>query len=402
MLKCTNQKICQKLLSIIILLLTVSSWIGLEISAPSLVSIKNFFNVSEKTVGLTMTCFFLGISIMSFFYGPASDLIGRRKILIFGLILSCIGGLFTVFGQSIEIIILGRFIQGLGTAAPIALISVIISDAFGDRATKMMRINLGFTTIFTALGPIIGGFVNNAIGFRANYLIVLLLQLFSLFLVYVFFMESLIFDDQHEKKLSPKKIFFKLRDAIKVKNFIICLLIPTLMYSSFIGFVNYAAFLYIETFGLNDIKYSIFQTIMLFSFSITNLFFGFIKYNHKIWDKRLVYFSSFLVFISYFLILFAKNQYQLTILMSFALCGHAILSPLFFAKIFSLVKEKGSASSVTGVFRSGLMVFSTWTFILFYNGSVFNLGALLFLNFLIVLSCIFILFRSKSFMKLFD
>lgn len=397
MLVCKDKILCQKILPFLIVFLTISSSIGLEISAPSLVSIKNYFNSTEKTVGLTMTLFFLGVVIMSFFYGPISDHLGRRKILIFGLNLACFGGVLTVFGKNIETLLLGRFIQGLGTAAAISLTPVIIADIFKEKATRFMRINLGLTTIFTAIGPLIGGFVNNAIGFRANYLIILLLQLFALFIIYIFFQESLIFEKNHDKKINLIKIFVRLYNAIKTKDFLACLLIPTILYSSFLGFVSYAAFLYIETFGLTDVQYSINQTIIVLCFSITNLLFGFIKYNHQIWDKRLILFSSGLIFLSYFLILFSKNQYSLTFLISIAICGHAVLSPFFFAKLFSLSKERGSVSSVVGVFRSVLMVFFTWFAVAIYDGSVFNIGLILFSSFLIVLFCISILFRSQSF-----
>lgn len=397
MLFCKDQLFCQKFLPFLIIFITIASYIGFEISAPSLVSIGKFFNSSEKIVGFTITANFIGILLMSFFYGPISDHFGRRKILIFGLCIAVLGGILTVSAQSIEMIIFGRFIEGLGIAAPLTLISAIISEVYKENSARVFRMNLGFLTVFTALGPVVGGFVNNFIGFRGNYLIVLILQVISLFLVCLFFQESLIKEIDHDTKINFKKVIKKITTVVRTPKFLSCLIIPVILYASFIGFVNYAAFLYVETFNLTDIKYSLHQGLMIGFFAITNLLLSFIKYDHKFWEKKMIYISSFLICISYILILFTKGAYGLTILMIIAFIGHAILSPIFFAKLYDFSKDKGTTSSVVGIIRSMFIVFFTWVCTYFYNGSVLNIGIILCLSFAVILLSIIHLFRSKLF-----
>jgi DHA1 family bicyclomycin/chloramphenicol resistance-like MFS transporter len=378
--------------------LTIASFIGLDISAPSLPFIKNYFNTSEKITGLIITIHFFGIFIMSFFYGPISDQIGRRGILLIGLFISVIGGLISTLGNSIEFVIFGRFIQGLGIAAPMILNTAIICEVYDNcDASRFIRMNIGFTTIFTAIAPILGGFINNFISWRGNFAVVLILQIVAFFLFFIFFKETKVFDESHRKEIFFPDIFSKYKNAIFVEKFIKCVVIVTILYGSYLGFINYSAFLYIEKFGLTDIQYSFHQALMIASFSAVNLFFSFVKYDHKFWEKKLIYLGIFLIFTSSFILLFAQSIFVVTILMMIALMGHAIIAPIFFTKGISFVKDKGTASSLIGVFRSISIVFFTGISSYFYNGSILIIGLILFISYLFVIFFAFNLVRKKIF-----
>lgn len=393
-----NESCFKIILPLLIAIITISSYIGLEISAPSLPYIKKFFNISERLTGMIITIHFLGIFIMSFFYGPISDSIGRKKVLIFGIIVAALGCLISFLSTSISILIFGRFIHGLGSAAIMTMIPVMISESYSaEKATNLFRINSGILTIFSAIAPTIGGFINNIFSWRGNFSFLFILQVISLILIYLFFKDQSI---KTNKNISIIGIFRKYLQILKTKNFIRFTFIPMMLYTPYLGFINYAAFLYIQNFGLNDIGYSIHQGLMIACFALTNIIFGLIKYNRSLWEKKLIYSSSIIIFFSYGMMFFVRNnEYFLTALIMLALIGHAILSPIFFAKIFSLVEEKGSASSLVSIIRSISTVFFTWLASFIYNGSVFNIALILFSSYIIVLLLIFK--EQISFKKIF-
>jgi DHA1 family bicyclomycin/chloramphenicol resistance-like MFS transporter len=384
-------------LQLIIIFVTIAYAIGLEMSAPSLFSIKNYFNATEKLSGMTITFHFIGILISSLIYGPISDSIGRKKILIIGLIIANIGGIMCVFSNSIYMLIFARLIQGIGISSVAVIVPTIISESYDQKdSAKFFRLNLACMTLFTAVAPVIGGFINNKFGWRENYLFVFIFQFLSLFLIFFAFEETLI---NKINKIDIRNILYKYLSIIKAKNFIFCSIVPVLLYSSYVGFISYTAFLYIDLFKFTDIQYSFSQLMILGAFALTNLLLSFVKYRYQYWEKKIIYLGLLLIFLGYFSIFFAKTANILTFLMMIALVGQAIISPLFFAKSYTLISEKGTASSFIGILRSFSVVLFTFFASYFYNKTILNIAIILSISSLLVLFFIIILFKNNLFKK---
>ena len=64
---------------------------------PSLPTIEIELAGEPGVSQLTLSAFFVGLAVGQLIYGPASDVLGRRKVLIWGIILYCLGGLAFVF-----------------------------------------------------------------------------------------------------------------------------------------------------------------------------------------------------------------------------------------------------------------------------------------------------------------
>ena len=131
-----------RFLTLILILLSVSSSIELEMSMPSFVSIAQHFGVTEKIVGLTVALNLVGFALTSFFYGPCSETVGRRKLLIGGNILMSLGAIGYVIAPTIGILLLSRIIQGAGAASSAVLIPIIVSEGYKpEKAAKMHSSN---------------------------------------------------------------------------------------------------------------------------------------------------------------------------------------------------------------------------------------------------------------------
>ena len=126
----------------------------------------------EPGVGqLTLSAFFVGLAVGQLIYGPASDVLGRRKVLIWGIILYCLGGLACVFVETIEQLIFARLTQALGAAVGGVIARAIIRDLFSlDKAAQAQSfINLAFS-ITPLLAPTIGGYLLILFGWRSIFL----------------------------------------------------------------------------------------------------------------------------------------------------------------------------------------------------------------------------------------
>lgn len=141
-----------------------------DIYLPSFPAMTQSLNASIQQIELTLTIFALGYGVSQLFYGPLSDAIGRRKPILFGLVLSVIGSAICWGASSISIFMLGRICQALGAGAALAIGGAVLRDLFsGSTLSKYTSYSGIVFVIFLALAPVLGGYLQTYIGWRANF-----------------------------------------------------------------------------------------------------------------------------------------------------------------------------------------------------------------------------------------
>ncbi len=99
-----------------------------------------------------ITLIFLGLGIGPLIFGPISDSMGRKPVVYMGFALFILASFICVNAQSLEIMILGRILQGIGLSAPRTISIAIIRDMYsGDYMARIMS----FVTVVFLLVPII-------------------------------------------------------------------------------------------------------------------------------------------------------------------------------------------------------------------------------------------------------
>ena len=109
---------------------------------------------TENTVDnqLLITMMFLGLGIGPLFFGPISDATGRKPVVYVGFAIFLAASVLCVSAESLEIMILGRILQGIGLSAPRTIAIAIIRDMFsGDYMARIMS----FVTVVFLLVPIV-------------------------------------------------------------------------------------------------------------------------------------------------------------------------------------------------------------------------------------------------------
>lgn len=150
------------------------SLVALSIDAmlPALPDIvRSFGIININSQQYVITSLFLGLSIGQLIAGPLSDSIGRKKGIYAGLILFIIGSLIAYFSQSFELMLAGRFIQGLGASAPRIVTIAIVRDRYeGREMARVMSYIMGIFIIVPALAPAIGQGIIVLAGWRAIFM----------------------------------------------------------------------------------------------------------------------------------------------------------------------------------------------------------------------------------------
>ncbi|MBK7726517.1 MAG: MFS transporter [Dehalococcoidia bacterium] len=150
--------------------LTAIAPISIDMFLPSMPQMADDFNTSTGVLSLAVTLFLFAFAGSQLVYGPASDRFGRRPVLIAGLGLYILGGFLALFSVSVETLLAGRIIQGLGGGAGPAIASAIIIDVYKkERALKALAAMTVVTALAPMLAPIAGGFLHDWFGWRSVF-----------------------------------------------------------------------------------------------------------------------------------------------------------------------------------------------------------------------------------------
>ena len=352
-------------LPFLLIVALINSCIELEISAPSFLDIAEQLQVPDSMVGLTITYNLFGFCLAALIYGPLSESYGRRKIMLIGNVILVIGAIGCVFAPSIEGLLMTRFIQGIGAATSAVVVSAIIADSYGiDKATQLYGImNAIFTTIM-ALAPIIGGFINKEIGWRGNYACVAIICLISLILLYFFLPETL----KKQTPLNTKSIFTDYRTLLINPIFLSASAVPSLCYGVYMAFIAISPFLYMQTFKLDMLNYTLHQGVVIAVFAIVSLGSG--RLIKELGTINAIYLGLVLYIIGSILTLFANSPYVTTFSLSICGIGSAIFYPIIFVRSIEIFPElKGTASSAIMSMRYVLCSTLTWIASYSYDGT---------------------------------
>jgi DHA1 family bicyclomycin/chloramphenicol resistance-like MFS transporter len=137
---------------------------------PSLPVIGQALAAPAAGVQLTLSAFLLGFAVGQFLYGPVSDTVGRRPVLLFGIGLFVVASVGCALAPSIGALVAARFVQALGASGPIVLARAIVRDLYeGPRAGRELSRMGSIMGLVPALAPIAGGALHAVFGWRANF-----------------------------------------------------------------------------------------------------------------------------------------------------------------------------------------------------------------------------------------
>ncbi|MNW39814.1 putative transport protein HsrA [compost metagenome] len=127
----------------------------------SLPDIADEFNKTPAVTNWVNTAFMLSFSIGTAVYGKLSDQLGIKRLLLFGIIVNCIGSLIGFMGHTFfPTLILGRFIQGIGAAAFPSLVMVVVARYIPkENRGKAYGLIGSIVAMGEGIGPAIGGMI---------------------------------------------------------------------------------------------------------------------------------------------------------------------------------------------------------------------------------------------------
>ena len=236
-----------------------------DIFLSSLPTLAFYFDASTSRVQLTLSVYLLGFAFAQLAYGPISDRYGRRIPLLAGTVLFLVATIGAAFANSIETLIVFRFIQSLGGAAGYVISLAIIRDMHDrDRSAAMLARMGTVIGISPAIAPIIGGYLLIWFGWQANFFFLagwaaLIMVLFAFLIA-----ESNQHPDPHA--LRPMQIMRNFNNLARNRTYVGYTMTMVFAFSTFFAFISGATFVFIEVLGVEPQNFAWVITIQVVGF----------------------------------------------------------------------------------------------------------------------------------------
>jgi DHA1 family bicyclomycin/chloramphenicol resistance-like MFS transporter len=131
------------------------------------ISIGTIHSVDNQ---LLITMIFLGLGLGPLLFGPISDSLGRKPIVYMGFSLFIFASLICIHSESIELMVFGRILQGIGLSAPRTISIAMVRDSYsGDYMARIMSFITVVFILVPIVAPAIGKFVLDYYNWQAIF-----------------------------------------------------------------------------------------------------------------------------------------------------------------------------------------------------------------------------------------
>ena len=151
--------------------LTGMGALTIDMSLPSIpdmvIDLSSNLSAGQLIIGIFLAGFALG----QLPAGLLSDRIGRIPILLSGTLIFIFAGIITSLATSMEVMLIGRFLQGLGASVGVVVSRAIVRDiASGKKAASILSVMVMIFTATPMLAPIIGAYLVSQFDWRAPFI----------------------------------------------------------------------------------------------------------------------------------------------------------------------------------------------------------------------------------------
>ena len=137
---------------------------------PAMPALGELYEKTPATVQLTIVSFAVLFAVGQLFFGPFSDLKGRRTALLIGAALTLAGSATASIADSVWVIVVGRAIQGLGAASGYVVSRAIVRDIYGaEGSAKALAILFALMSASFMAAPLVGGALLELASWRAGF-----------------------------------------------------------------------------------------------------------------------------------------------------------------------------------------------------------------------------------------
>ena len=161
-----------------LVLFELAVYIGNDLIQPAMLAITQDFGVSSTWAPSSMSFYLLGGASVAWLLGPLSDRLGRKKVLLTGVLFFGICCLLILLTQNMAQFLAFRFLQGIGLTVIAAVGYAAIQETFAERdAIKVMALMANISLLAPLIGPVVGAALIDHVSWHWGFVAIALLAL---------------------------------------------------------------------------------------------------------------------------------------------------------------------------------------------------------------------------------
>lgn len=352
-------------------LCTISPF-SIDMYLPGFPAIARDLATGIASVQLSLTSYLVGISVGQLLYGPLLDRFGRKMPLYIGLVIYIIASLGCALTESVETLIVMRFVQALGGCAGMVAAQALVRDLFPvNKTAQAFSLLTLVIAISPMVAPTIGGYVTATFGWHYVFIILALITIVIIIAVYFILPHGNPADPSIS--LKPKPVLSSFFAVIKNPQFLIYTLAGGVATAAPFAYIAGSADVFINIYKVSEQQYGwIFAFLAFAMIGTTQLNHFLLKKftSQQIIQFTLIYQSLVGVVLVIGTWIGIFGQYWLIALLFVFLTGQGLSNPNATAlSLAPFSRHAGSAAALMGSFRMAMGGVVSGAVSFFHNGT---------------------------------
>jgi Bcr/CflA subfamily drug resistance transporter len=158
--------------------LSMLGYLAIDMYLPAFGMMQRELSISEGAISNSLSIFLFGFAVAQLLWGPLSDKVGRKPILLIGLSLFSLGCLGMLWVESATGLLAMRFLQAFGVCSAAVIWQALVIDRFDEsRAQHVFALIMPLVALSPALAPLIGASLLNHGGWRMIFMLLMAVTL---------------------------------------------------------------------------------------------------------------------------------------------------------------------------------------------------------------------------------
>ncbi|AYY80443.1 MULTISPECIES: purine nucleoside transporter PunC [Proteus] len=158
--------------------LSMLGYLAIDMYLPAFGMMQRELSISEGAISNSLSIFLFGFAVAQLLWGPLSDKVGRKPILLIGLGLFALGCLGMLWVESATGLLAMRFLQAFGVCSAAVIWQALVIDRFDEsRAQHVFALIMPLVALSPALAPLIGASLLNHGGWRMIFMLLMAVTL---------------------------------------------------------------------------------------------------------------------------------------------------------------------------------------------------------------------------------
>ncbi len=227
--------------------------VSMAIYTPAMPELVRAFATTEAAIKMSLSLYFAGFALAQLVAGPVSDAFGRKTASLAFLLIYLAGSLLAAFAPTVEWVLAGRLIQGIGASVGITVSRAIVRDQYnGGDAARIINTMGIILAIGPSLGPTVGGLALAAFGWRSVFLLMVCFGALLVFLSTVCMAETTVPD---RGRLKPRRLIQAYGEILALRRFMCAALVLAGAVGSMYAQAAVLPFIMIEKVGLTPTQF---------------------------------------------------------------------------------------------------------------------------------------------------